>query len=246
MKLQSTTEQEGDSPILDDPDPIATPIESQAKFQENESEDVITLECSWVPPSSEDENFQEETQVNQVEINQQRISSMPILEEASSLPCTTVVQEQFDLIPLQQQEPLLVQPEDDIPYTLPTILHPKVALQHLEIDQSLDIRVHHDPVELRMMEVFQQVDAKSFDSHAFMLIIVEISCYKSQPTFSQMEPFNYGFTNKYFKVTLGHMRFHGWSPWKVDRADLSHRTDHLVTWLHWSFEYYDLIMATLR
>jgi hypothetical protein len=97
-----------------------------------------------------------------------------------------------------------------------------------------------------MMEVFQQVDAKSFGSHAFMLVTVEIPCYKSQPTFSQLAPFSYGFTNKYFKATLGHMRFHGWSPWKVDRANLSRRTDHLAAWLHWSFEYDDLIMAALR
>jgi hypothetical protein len=69
--------QEGDSSILDDPEPIATPIESQVEFQEDEGEDVITLECSWVPPISEDERLQEdekiqeeEPQVNQVEISQ--------------------------------------------------------------------------------------------------------------------------------------------------------------------------------
>jgi hypothetical protein len=84
-------EQEGDSPILDDPEPIAAPIESQEMFQEDEGEDVITQECSWVPPISEDERFQEdekfqeeEPQVNQVEISQQGISSVPILVEASS------------------------------------------------------------------------------------------------------------------------------------------------------------------
>jgi hypothetical protein len=53
-------EQEGDSPILDDAKPIAAPIESQVEFQEDEGEDVITLECSWAPPISEDENFQED------------------------------------------------------------------------------------------------------------------------------------------------------------------------------------------
>jgi hypothetical protein len=73
----------------------------------------------------------------------------------------------------------LVQLEDDVPFTLPTILHPEVVLQDLEIDQSLDIRVHHDPVEIRMMEVFQQVDSKSFISHAFVLITVEIPWSKS-------------------------------------------------------------------
>jgi len=97
-----------------------------------------------------------------------------------------------------------------------------------------------------MMEVFQQVNAKSLSSHAFMLVTIEIPCPKSQPTFSHLAPFSYGFTNKYFKGTLGHMRFHGWSPWKVDRANLSCQTDHLAAWLHWSFEYADLIMATLR
>jgi len=137
----------------------------------------------------------------------------------------------------------VVQPNDDVPYTLPTILHPKIVLRDPEIDQSLDIRVQHDPVELKMREVLQQVVAKSSGSHAFMLVTVEIPCYKSQQSFSQLAPFSYGFTNKYFKATLGHMRFHGWSPWKVDYANLSCRIDHLVAWLHWSFEYDDLIMA---
>jgi hypothetical protein len=41
--------QKGDSSILDDPEPIATPIESQVEFHEDEGEDVITLECSWFP-----------------------------------------------------------------------------------------------------------------------------------------------------------------------------------------------------
>jgi hypothetical protein len=44
---------------------------------------------------------------------------VPILVEASSLPILAVVQEQLDQTPLQQEEPLLVQPEDDISYTLP-------------------------------------------------------------------------------------------------------------------------------
>ena len=99
-----------------------------------------TQECSLVPPISEDENFQEEEpQVNQVEISQHEFSSLPII---------VVVQEQLDQTPLQQEELLLVQPEDDVPLTLPTIPHPEVVLQDPEIDQSLDIRVHHDPVQL--------------------------------------------------------------------------------------------------
>jgi hypothetical protein len=79
-----------------------------------------------------------------------------------------------------------------------------------------------------------------------MLIIVEIPCCKSQPTtFSQPTPFSYAFIGKYIKATLGHMRFHGWSPWKVDFVDLSRQTDHLAAWLYWSVEYDDLIMAAL-
>jgi hypothetical protein len=62
----------------------------------------------------------------------------------------------------------------------------------------------------------------------------------------QLVAFNYAFTSKYIKASLGHMRFHDWSPWKVDFVDLSHRTDHWDAWLYWSFEYDDLIMATLR
>ena len=68
----------------------------------------------------------------------------------------------------------MVQPKDDVPYTFPMILNPKVVLQVPKIDEDLYIRVHHDLVELSMMAEFQQVDSKSFVSHAFMLIIVEI------------------------------------------------------------------------
>jgi hypothetical protein len=49
-------------------------------------------------------------------------------------------------------------------------------------NQCLDIKVHHDPIELRMMEVFQQVDSKSFGSHVFMLIIVEVPSSNQQPS----------------------------------------------------------------
>jgi hypothetical protein len=72
-----------------------------------------------VPPISDDENFQEEEpQVNQVEMDQQEISFVPI---------PVVVQEQFDQIPLPQEEPIF-QPEDDVPYTLPMIPQPEVVL----------------------------------------------------------------------------------------------------------------------
>jgi hypothetical protein len=79
-----------------------------------------------------------------------------------------------------------------------------------------------------------------------MHFTVEIPYSKSQPAFSLLAPFSYGFTNKYIKAILGHMRFHGGSPWKVDFVDLSRRIDHFAAWLHWSFEYDDLIMTTLR
>jgi hypothetical protein len=123
----------------------------------------------------------------------------------------------------------VVQPVDDAPYTLPTIPHPDIVLQDPKIDQSLDIRVLHDLVELRMMEVFQQVDAKSFGSHALMLVTVEIPCCKSQLAFSQLAPFSYGFTNKYFKLTLGHMRFHGWS---LGRLTVLTFLVGMIIWLH--------------
>jgi hypothetical protein len=38
-------EQEGDSPILDDPKPIVAPFESHAEFQEDEGENLKTQEC---------------------------------------------------------------------------------------------------------------------------------------------------------------------------------------------------------
>jgi hypothetical protein len=49
------------------------------EFLEDEGEDFNTQECSLVPPISEYEKFQEEEpHVNQVEINQQEFSSLPI------------------------------------------------------------------------------------------------------------------------------------------------------------------------
>jgi hypothetical protein len=141
----------------------------------------------------------------------------------------------------------LVQPKDDVSYTLPTIPHPEVVLQAPKIDQCLDMKVHHDPVELKMMGVFQQEDSKSFVFHASMLITVELPFSKPQPTtFNQPTTLSYSFSRKYIKATLGHMRFHDWSRWKVDFVDLSLRTDHLAAWVHWSFEYDDLTMAILR
>jgi len=63
------------------------------------------------------------------------------------------------------------------------------------IDQCLDVKVHHDLVEIKMMEVFHEVDSKSFGSCAFTLIIIEVPGSKFQPT-----PFSYAFPNKYIKA----------------------------------------------
>jgi hypothetical protein len=163
-------------------------------------------------------------------------------QETSSMHILVVVHEQLDQIPVQQEEPPLVQPKDDVPYTLPMIVQLDIVpLEDSLIDQCLDIRVYHDPVERRMMEVFQQVDSKSFGSHAFTLITVEVPCSKFQLT-----PFNYAFTSEYIKAPFRHMRFFNGLHWKVDFVHCSRRTDHLVVWLHWSFEYDDFFMAVLR
>jgi hypothetical protein len=156
-------------------------------------------------------------------------------QETSCLHIPAIVQEQFDHMPLQQHKQLLVQPEDDTPYIFPRIPDSDFFLQEDPLtNQCFDIIVHHDPVELRMMEVFQHVDSKSFNSHAFMLIIVEVPCSKFQPTTS-----SYFFSSKYIKASFWLMRFHDWLHWKVDCVDFSRLIDHLVAWLQWSFEYVD-------
>jgi hypothetical protein len=109
------------------------------------------------------------------------------------------------------------------------------------IDQCLGVRVHHDLVELRMMEVFQHVDSNNYVSCAFTLIIVEVLGSEFQPT-----PFNYAFTSKYIKAYFQHRIFHDGFHWKDDFVDLSRWTNHLVAWLHWSFMYDDLIMVALK
>jgi hypothetical protein len=50
-------EHEGDSPILDDLEPIVAPFESQAELQEDEGEDVITLECHGFLPFTKMKSF---------------------------------------------------------------------------------------------------------------------------------------------------------------------------------------------
>jgi hypothetical protein len=78
------------------------------------------VQVGLVIPSSDDDKIQEEEpQVNHVEIDQQ---------ETSSLHIPTMVSEQFDQIPSQQEEPLLVQLED--PLTIcPMIPHSNFVLQ---------------------------------------------------------------------------------------------------------------------
>jgi hypothetical protein len=152
-----------------------------------------------------------------------------------------VVQEQLHQIPLQQEEPLFAQPEDDIPYMFPMIPHSEVILQDPMTDRCLDIKNYHYPVELRMMEAFQQVDSKSFNSHAFMITTVEVPCSKFQPI-----TFRYSFSGKYIKAPFRHMRFLDWLHLMVDFVDCFRLTDHLAAWLHCSFESVDLIMAALR
>ena len=63
---------------LDDLELVVAPLEWYAEFQEDEVEDLNTQGCSLVP-SGEDDKFQEEEpQVNQVELDQQEMSYVPI------------------------------------------------------------------------------------------------------------------------------------------------------------------------
>jgi hypothetical protein len=78
-----------------------------------------------------------------------------------------------------------------------------------------------------MMEIFQHVYFRSFGSHAFMLITVEILCFIFQPI-----SFSFSFTSKYIKAYFRHMRFIDLLHWKVNFLDLSCRTDDLAAWLH--------------
>jgi len=104
---------------LNDQEPVVAPLESYVEFQEDKEEVLSVKECSVVPSIGDDEKFrEEEPQVNQEELEQQ---------ETSFVPIPTVVREQLDQIPLQQEEPLLVQPEDDVPYTLPMVQQPNLA-----------------------------------------------------------------------------------------------------------------------
>jgi hypothetical protein len=94
-----------------------------------------------------------------------------------------VVQEQFDEIPLQHGEQLLVQLEDDLPYNLAMILHSDFVLQgDLLTNHCLDIKTTHDPIEMEIIKVFCEVDLKCFGSYTFLLITTKVPCSKFQLT----------------------------------------------------------------
>jgi hypothetical protein len=102
-----------DDSCLDDQELVAAKLESYVEFHETEVEGM-NLQVGLLVHSSDDDKFQEkEQQVNHAELNHQ---------ETSALHIPTMVQEQFDQLPLRQGEHLLVQPEDDISY-LPMIPH---------------------------------------------------------------------------------------------------------------------------
>jgi hypothetical protein len=170
----SRDEQDDDDSCLDDQEPVVAKLEPCTEFHKYEARESGFQVCSLVSSINDDKIQQEEQQTNDADLNQQ---------ESLPLHIPTVVQEQFDQIPLQQGDQPLVQPEDDLSHNLPMILQSNFVLQGDPLlDHCLDIRVNHDPIELRMMEVFQQLDSKSFGSHTFMFIIVEVPCSKFQPT----------------------------------------------------------------
>lgn len=114
------------------------------------------------------------------------------------------------------------------------ILASKTCGQANITDHCLDIRITHDSVELRMMELFQEVDSKNFDSSIFLLITGEVSCSKFQPTV--LTDF---LSSKHMNSSFCLRRFYDWLHWRVDNVDISRITNHLAAWLHWSFEYID-------
>jgi hypothetical protein len=109
-----------DDSCLDDHEPVITPLEPYAKFHEDEE---LSLQVGLLVPSSEDDKIQkEEQQINHAELNQQEALSLHI-------PAVVFGHEQFDEIPSQQGEQLLVQPDDDPPHSFPMILHSYFVLQ---------------------------------------------------------------------------------------------------------------------
>jgi hypothetical protein len=118
----------------------------------------------------------------------------------------TVVQEQFDQIPLHQGNQPLVQPKDDLSHNLTIILQSHFVLQRDPLpDHYLDIKVNHDPIVLKVMEVFQQANSKSFGSHTFRFITTGVPCSKFQSI-----AFIKNFNSKYIKASFQLMRFHDW------------------------------------
>jgi hypothetical protein len=61
----------------------------------------------------------------------------------------------------------------------------------------LPFGIQTDVVDVAMLLKKSGDAIKSFESHAFMLIIIEVSCSKFQPI-----AFNYSFSSKYIKTSL--------------------------------------------
>jgi hypothetical protein len=100
----------------------------------------------------------------------------------------------------------LVQLEDDPLYNLPLIPHSNFILQGDPLtNHGLDIRVTHDPIELRMIEVFRNVDLKSFGSSIFLLITGELPHSKFQPII-----FNDFLSSKHPNASFHPRRLHNW------------------------------------
>jgi hypothetical protein len=156
---------------LDDRESVITPLEPYAKFHEDEDEDEkSSLQVGLLIPSNHDDKFQKhEQQINHAELNQL---------DSLSLHIPMVIQEQFIEIPMLQGEQLSVQPEDDLPHSLPMILDSVLVLQeHPQANHFSDIRISHELVELRMMD-FWEANLKSFDSSTCLLITGEGPCFK--------------------------------------------------------------------
>lgn len=124
---------------------------------------------------------------------------------------------------LNQQEPLLLHVPIFVQEQFDFVLKENFLPNH-----------YHDPVELRMTEVFKQADSKSFGSYHFMINTTEVPCPETQSTI-----FINFFSKKYIKASFWLTRLHDWLHWKVDYLDLSCLTNHLASWLHWLFEYVD-------
>jgi hypothetical protein len=120
---------------------------------------------------STDGRFKEEVQWIDHEDCDQHETSFPIY-------INELVRDEHPIeILLQLEEHLLVQTKDDFPHSMVMISQPTFVLQcDPQFDHCLDIRLYHDPVEMRMLEVFQEAMQKSFSFSTFFLFTSEQSC----------------------------------------------------------------------